>query len=108
MTPLDALECAIARGGTPSVLAIRYPRGRGRPGEIIERLDTPVREALGQLRSGDVDIHRAPRLAPWLAPEEVLNPGLLAYRNATARFDRQVLHLTPGPRTTRRQHMMPR
>ena len=108
MTPIAALERAIARGGHPSLISSRrHRRFEGRPGEIIERMDVETRAALRCLRSEDVGAGAVSRYAGWLSTDDDFFFARLAYKNATRDFDRHVLHLRPGPRAQRRVHRWP-
>lgn len=106
ITPSHALQHAIARGGTPSMVGAvsrRFKRYGGRPGEIVEMLAPEFRAALRELRSSDVSTESVDRWAGWYAEQEYDDRMHLdrLLRQATEDFDRRVLRLEEGPRTLR-------
>jgi hypothetical protein len=105
MTPIEALQKAIFRGGWPSVVSSRrHRRYDGVPGEIIAQMAPEVREALAELRSSDIEAKKLSRFVAWLGYEGFEQDHLeSSFRRDREEFERKVLHLEEGPRTARRR-----
>ena len=76
MSPVDALDAAIQRGGYPSLFSSFKPRPGGIPGEVIAKLDAETREALTRLTSEHIRPGRAPTWAAWLGYTEASGQGI--------------------------------
>lgn len=94
-TPVEALEYAMARGGYPSLVSSRrFKKYQGRPGEIIEKLDSETRSLLQELRSDDISSEKVDRLAAWFGCDDDEHRASEYYHDLCTKFDQKILKLS--------------
>lgn len=76
MTPVEALDKAIGRGGIDPFKGHLCPRGGGVPGEVIAGCDAETREALSRLTAADIAASKLSRYIAWLGYVEPAGKGL--------------------------------